>query len=376
MHALGMSDHRWRPAPPPRTPGAQQPAAHHKLGFADSERIPVILEPQKLYDAFQDIARTGPLPYNLSKGSLPVYFPMNHKFIGEYMHKVFYPPEKKQAWELTASRQGPFGGAHEAQHGRALVLDTSQPANSPALEDRRGGQDYLGTFMTERRHFDGTVTRLSSPAHTVTRLSSPAHTVTRVQPGSHGDAFVSPGSEHTTGFDTAGRPWQSQGAQILRIHTSDVSQDGRPATAASALGTERARGKTHNAHAFDPTPIGSHDKVLREKRTDYFEVPEWHVCRSKTKGFPYWYNRKTGESRWLPPETNVESKSACVTAHETRLSKSSANANDRNYFRHDLRYFWHFCVLIFFTRTLKARETTQSASMRAQCNCCNFEADQ
>ena len=277
MHALGMRDHRWRPAPPPRTPGAQQPAAHHKLGFADSERIPVILEPQKLYDAFQDIARTGPLPYNLSKGSLPVYFPMNHKFIGEYMHKVFYPPEKKQAWELTASRQGPFGGAHEAQHGRALVLDTSQPANSPALEDRRGGQDYLGTFMTERRHFDGTVTRLSSPAHTVTRLSSPAHTVTRVQPGSHGDAFVSPGSEHTTGFDTAGRPWQSQGAQILRIHTSDVSQDGRPATAASALGTERARGKTHNAHAFDPMPIGSHDKVLREMRTEHWPRPELRV---------------------------------------------------------------------------------------------------
>jgi hypothetical protein len=345
MYALGMNDHRWRPTSPPRTPAAQQPAAHHTMGFADSDRIPVIMEPQKLYDTFQDIARTGPLPYNLSKGSLPVYFPMNQKFLGEYMHKVFYPPEKKQAWELTASRQGPFGGAHEAQHGRALVLDNSQPANSPALEDRRGGQDYLGAFMTERRHFDGTVTRLSSPAHTATRLSSP-------------------GSEHTTGFDTAGRPWQSQDAQIFRLHTSetykrddgtgpsnksDGSQVGRQVTDASLLGTERARSKTHNAHAFDPKPIGSHDKVLREKRTDYFEVPEWHVVRSKTKGFPYWYNRKTGESRWLPPETNVESKSACVTAHETRLSKSSINANDRNYFRHDLRYSWHLRAYILYT---------------------------
>jgi hypothetical protein len=353
-----MSDRRFRPAPP-KTPAGQRPAAQHTMGFPDSDLIPVIMEPQKMYDAFQDTARSGPLPFNLSKGSLPLYFPMNRKYLAEYSHNVTNPPDKKQAWELRAARQGPFAGALEEQHGKALVFDTAQPANSPTLEDRRGGQDYLGNFMTERRNFDGTVTRSSSAAPSRGR----GCTTTLDSSASVGD-----------------RPWQSQGAQILTLSSEtrrtsadtspsnmsvdvgrDAFQGSRPATAATSLGNERVRSQTHNAHQFDPTPIGSHDKVLRDKRTDNFEVPEWHVCRSKTKGFPYWYNRKTGESRWLPPEANVESKSAHVTAHETRISRSHPNANDRNYFRHDSRRFAVLCAHVA-RHANTARETVRQLS--------------
>lgn len=56
---------------------------------------------------------------------------------------------------------------------------------------------------------------------------------------------------------------------------------GRPATASGSVSREGVRTHTRNVHAVPP--ISYDDKVLREKRSDDFELPEWQVCRSKTK---------------------------------------------------------------------------------------------
>ena len=312
-HALGMSDARFRRAPLP----AKSSGRAHKLGFNDSETMPLISEPQKMYDAFQDTSRTGPLPFNLSKGSMPLYFPMNRKYLSEYEHNYLNPPEPKHAWDFRAATQGPFERATEQKHGRALVTPDAEPANSPALEDRSGGRDYLGAFMSERPLFDGTVARARTPNTLRSQATGGARDVGR--PGTAGV---------TTHFFS-----KSTGNVDVLTLSSSAS---RPATAASSESRERVRTHTRNVHAIPP--VNYDDKVLRDKRSDDFELPEWQVCRSKTKGFPYWYNRVTGESRWLPPEDGGASKSAHVTSLGVKLSREDGNGNDRNWFSYQPGY--------------------------------------
>jgi hypothetical protein len=243
---------------------------------------------------------------------------------GEFEKRYLNPPEPKNSWDYSYSygTQGPFERAVEEKHGKAMATSIMEPANSPALEDRSGGQDYLGAFMSERTHFDGTVSRARTP-------------VTK-----------SAGAGNTRMAGAAGwtRSENSRGkADVLILSSS------RPSTAAASLPTtrpetaaatsvsrERVRTHTHNAHAVPPVTYD--DKVLRDKRSDDFELPEWQCCRSKTKGFPYWYNRKTGESRWLAPEGGGDSKSAHVTSHEVKLSRENCNGNDRNWFSYQPGY--------------------------------------
>jgi hypothetical protein len=54
----------------------------------------------------------------------------------------------------------------------------------------------------------------------------------------------------------------------------------------------------------------------------------WQVMRSETKGFPYWYNRITGESRWTQPHDSLE----------TINSKSHVSMpEDRTWFNYQVR---------------------------------------
>ena len=83
-----------------------------------------------------------------------------------------------------------------------------------------------------------------------------------------------------------------------------------------------------NIHEGPPGPKAEVDewKMWRQN----LELPEWQVLRSKSKGFPYWYNRKTGESRWLPPEQSPQqSMSAHATNFSLRLGDKNCNAEDR-----------------------------------------------
>ena len=298
-HALGMHDPRYRThiSPKSRKSGVVEGQLQHKLGFEDTDKMPIVMELQKLFDAFQDTTRSGPLPYGLDKGSMPLYFPMNRKYLESFSHHVVNPPDPKNVWDLSAGKQGPFEKTLEEQHGKSRFFDTSLPANSPALEDRRGGQDYLSTFMTERTNFDGT-----------TRARTPSSRI--------GTGTGMRGKEVTRGFVGNVRATEG-GAEIMRIPSAGGSVqdwsgmtelDNRPSTSAASLGGERFRSQTHNAHDYPRVPSWN-DKVLRGKRTDDLEIPDWHVCRSQTKGFPYWYNRKTGESRWLRPDAASSTRS-------------------------------------------------------------------
>ena len=92
-----------------------------------------------------------------------------------------------------------------------------------------------------------------------------------------------------------------------------------------------------NIHEGPPGPKAEVDewKFWREN----LELPEWQVLRSKSKGFPYWYNRKTGESRWLPPEqSSQQSMSAHATNFSLRLGDKSGNAEDRLWFSYHPGY--------------------------------------
>ena len=56
---------------------------------------------------------------------------------------------------------------------------------------------------------------------------------------------------------------------------------------------DNMRGTVHDVHAVLPS-------------IDDFQLPIWRVCYSKTKGYAYWYNRMTGESRWHRPDDDAE----------------------------------------------------------------------
>ena len=56
---------------------------------------------------------------------------------------------------------------------------------------------------------------------------------------------------------------------------------------------DHMRGTIHDVHAVLPS-------------IDDFQLPIWRVCYSKTKGYAYWYNRMTGESRWHRPDDDAE----------------------------------------------------------------------
>ena len=133
--------------------------------------MPVINDPQKIYDgessprapfvfpllpdlpcpAFVDTSRSGPLPSNITKGTMPLYFPMNRKYLDGYRKSHYdtagFNPEPKQSWDfLPHAKVGPYAAAAERQHGRMMKRDRDVIVNSPALEDRR---DYHTGEQTE-----------------------------------------------------------------------------------------------------------------------------------------------------------------------------------------------------------------------------------
>ncbi|KAJ1467569.1 hypothetical protein T484DRAFT_1858368 [Baffinella frigidus] len=57
-------------------------------------------------------------------------------------------------------------------------------------------------------------------------------------------------------------------------------------------------------------------------------APEWQVMRSESRGFPYWYNRRTGESRWTAPETSIE----------TVKQRKDPTGSDRSWFNFQTGY--------------------------------------
>ena len=134
-----------------------------------------------------------------------------------------------------------------------------------------------------------------------------------------------------------------------------------------------------NLHEIPPSRDGKKTELDDGPR---HEIPDWQVYRSTSKGFPYWYNRHTGESRWLPPESGSihvkqefdfgcffeldacphngskcimlnpntlgmragETTSTQMTLHEQRLSEKDSNANDRKWFSYQPGYQVISCV--------------------------------
>lgn len=167
----------------------------------------VIQQPRVLFDAFQDVTRTGPLPAALREGSMPLYFSLNRKYLSQYDYMQSHGPDG------LGKRFKNLGKTQGAIHRE--LLEKGHAAR-PATEDELLGQ-----------------------------------------------------AELTMGRKLLARPTTSLGL----------------------------------------TGGGCRMRVLPDELVhcgDATSFPVWQVMRSETKGFPYWYNRVTGESRWTPPGDNLE----------------------------------------------------------------------
>lgn len=111
--------------------------------------------------------------------------------------------------------------------------------------------------------------------------------------------------------------------------------DGRPARPTSAAEGMFGSPQTDDVIPLSPfstqelSPGAGDESRLIEPRGGVGVLPEWQIYRSKTKGFPYWYNRITGESRWLPPDQGT-------SMHKTQ---SALLASDRSWFSYQPGYY-------------------------------------
>jgi len=81
-------------------------------------------------------------------------------------------------------------------------------------------------------------------------------------------------------------------------------------------------------------PIGVGDRPLTIVQTDTGLPPDWEVRHSNSKNLPYYFNQKTHESRWEPPEdADTEKLKVYMAQHHssahTRIDGAAAEGKIR-----------------------------------------------